>query len=100
MASVVCRVVLRRLRAAGPAPPAASSGAWSRILPPHCADRAGPGCEPRRELSARGSMNVFNREMKKRQRNWAASQKDGHQYDYLRDEVGEWQEEPGVFTSV
>lgn len=33
-------------------------------------------------------MNVFNREMKKRQKNWAASRKDGHQYDYLRDEVG------------
>lgn len=33
-------------------------------------------------------MNVFNREMKRRQKNWAASQPDGHQYDYLRDEVG------------
>lgn len=33
-------------------------------------------------------MNVFNREMKKRQKNWAASLQDGHQYDYLRDEVG------------
>lgn len=33
-------------------------------------------------------MNVFNREMKRRQKNWAASQPDRHQYDYLRDEVG------------
>lgn len=32
-------------------------------------------------------MNVFNREMKRRQKNWAASLEDGHQYDYLRDEV-------------
>lgn len=32
-------------------------------------------------------MNVFNREMKKKQKNWAASLEDGHQYDYLRDEV-------------
>ncbi|XP_044045343.1 arginine-hydroxylase NDUFAF5, mitochondrial isoform X2 [Siniperca chuatsi] len=49
-------------------------------------------CEPRRGLSARGTgtgtVNVFNREMKKRQKNWAASVADGHQYDYLKDEVG------------
>uniref|UniRef100_A0A671VSI2 Arginine-hydroxylase NDUFAF5, mitochondrial n=1 Tax=Sparus aurata TaxID=8175 RepID=A0A671VSI2_SPAAU len=47
-------------------------------------------CEARRGLSVsgRGTMNVFNREMKKRQKNWAASLQDGHQYDYLRDEVG------------
>lgn len=45
---------------------------------------------PCRGLSAssRGTMNVFNREMKKRQKNWAASLQDGHQYDYLRAEVG------------
>lgn len=35
----------------------------------------------------RSSINVFNREMKKRQKNWAASLDDAHQYDYLRDEV-------------
>lgn len=35
----------------------------------------------------RSSMNVFNREMKKKQKNWAASLQDGHQYDYLRDQV-------------
>uniref|UniRef100_A0A3Q2PJE8 Arginine-hydroxylase NDUFAF5, mitochondrial n=1 Tax=Fundulus heteroclitus TaxID=8078 RepID=A0A3Q2PJE8_FUNHE len=33
-------------------------------------------------------MNVFNREMKRRQKNWAAVLEEGHQYDYLRDEVG------------
>ncbi|XP_014851272.1 PREDICTED: NADH dehydrogenase [ubiquinone] 1 alpha subcomplex assembly factor 5 [Poecilia mexicana] len=33
-------------------------------------------------------MNVFNREMKRRQKNWAAVLQDGHQYDYLREEVG------------
>ncbi|XP_029010209.1 arginine-hydroxylase NDUFAF5, mitochondrial [Betta splendens] len=37
---------------------------------------------------ARGSMNVFNRTMKRRQKNWAASQRDRQQYDYLKDEVG------------
>eukprot|EP00066_Takifugu_rubripes_P021704 XP_011610970.1 PREDICTED: NADH dehydrogenase [ubiquinone] 1 alpha subcomplex assembly factor 5 isoform X2 [Takifugu rubripes] len=36
----------------------------------------------------RSSINVFNREMKKKQKNWAASLEDAHQYDYLRDEVG------------
>ncbi|XP_037546043.1 arginine-hydroxylase NDUFAF5, mitochondrial [Nematolebias whitei] len=38
--------------------------------------------------SARGTMNVFNREMKRRQRNWSASLLDHHVYDYLKDEVG------------
>ena len=32
-------------------------------------------------------MNVFDRKMKKMQKNWAASLEEGHQYDYLRDEV-------------
>lgn len=43
----------------------------------------GPGAC--RRLS--GSVIVFNREMKKRQKDWAASLQDGQQYDYLRDEV-------------
>ncbi|XP_032364991.1 arginine-hydroxylase NDUFAF5, mitochondrial [Etheostoma spectabile] len=76
---------LRVLRAAG-SPPAASSASWTRVGPP-----AGPGPAPRRGLSSSGrggSMNVFNREMKKKQKHWAASLQDGHQYDYLRDEVG------------
>ncbi|KAK6300289.1 hypothetical protein J4Q44_G00283870 [Coregonus suidteri] len=33
-------------------------------------------------------MNVFDRTMKRRQKNWAASLQDSDKYDYLRDEVG------------
>lgn len=33
------------------------------------------------------SSNVFNRGMKKKQKNWASSLEDARQYDYLRDEV-------------
>lgn len=89
MSTGVSRTVLHRLRAAGSAP-AASSGTWSRLPSSCCRLPAGPRCEARRGLSVsgRGTMNVFNREMKKRQKNWAASLQDGHQYDYLRDEVG------------
>uniref|UniRef100_A0A8D3D2Z0 Arginine-hydroxylase NDUFAF5, mitochondrial n=1 Tax=Scophthalmus maximus TaxID=52904 RepID=A0A8D3D2Z0_SCOMX len=54
-----------------------------------------PGCwslsVPRRGLSVSGgtsSMNVFDRAMKRRQRNWAAALRDGHKYEYLREEVG------------
>lgn len=81
--------VLQRLQTTGSAPPAASSGSWSWIVSSCCRLRTGPGSEPRRGLSVsgRGTMNVFNREMKKRQKNWAACLQDGHQYDYLRDEV-------------
>lgn len=68
----------------------APAGRWSRPvalrpLPlPRCGSRvpvrgaSGPG---------RSSMNVFDRRMKQRQKNWAASLEDGHQYDYLRAEV-------------
>ncbi|XP_072513282.1 arginine-hydroxylase NDUFAF5, mitochondrial isoform X1 [Salminus brasiliensis] len=35
-----------------------------------------------------GMMNVFDRNMKKRQKKWASSLQDSHKYDYLRDEVG------------
>ncbi|XP_027139510.1 arginine-hydroxylase NDUFAF5, mitochondrial isoform X2 [Larimichthys crocea] len=87
MSSAVCR---RVLQTAGSAP-AASSGSWSRIVSSCCSRlRAGPRNEARRgmSVSGRGNMNVFNREMKKRQKNWAASLQDGHHYDYLRDEVG------------
>ncbi|KAG8014505.1 Arginine-hydroxylase NDUFAF5, partial [Nibea albiflora] len=82
MSSGVCRRLLQR---------AASSGSWSRIVSSCCSRlQAGPRFEARRGMSVpgRGSMNVFNREMKKRQKNWAASLQDGHHYDYLRDEVG------------
>ncbi|XP_074485996.1 arginine-hydroxylase NDUFAF5, mitochondrial [Sebastes fasciatus] len=91
MSSGVCR---RVLRAAGSCP-AASSGSWSRsrswILSSSCRLRTWPSSEPRRGVSVSGSgttVNVFNREMKKSQKNWAATLQDGHQYDYLRDEVG------------
>ncbi|KAL1006134.1 hypothetical protein UPYG_G00068240 [Umbra pygmaea] len=42
------------------------------------------------KLSGRagGTMNVFDRTMKRRQKKWAASQEDSKKYDYLRDEVG------------
>ncbi|XP_068607113.1 arginine-hydroxylase NDUFAF5, mitochondrial [Brachionichthys hirsutus] len=78
MSSGVMRSLLRAQRALR----AASSASG---LPP-----AGPSPGPRRGLSAasRGSMNVFNREMKKKQKNWAAALEDGHQFQYLRDEVG------------
>ncbi|XP_029284369.1 arginine-hydroxylase NDUFAF5, mitochondrial isoform X2 [Cottoperca gobio] len=88
MSSGVCR---RVLQSAG-SPPAASAGSWSWSwsMSSCCRHRPGLRSEPRRGLSAsgRGTMNVFNREMKKRQKNWAASLQDGHQYDYLRNEVG------------
>lgn len=81
MSGGLCRTVLR-----------CSPGSWSRIVASCCRLRtglgSGSGSEPRRGLSSRGGMNVFNREMKKRQKNWAAGQQDRHQYDYLRDEVG------------
>ncbi|XP_072240153.1 arginine-hydroxylase NDUFAF5, mitochondrial [Leuresthes tenuis] len=78
MSSRLCQRVLRRLQPAGSLPAAS------------CRLPAGLSCPPHRGLSAssRGTMNVFNRDMKKRQKNWAASLQDAHQYDYLRDEVG------------
>ncbi|KAM9856547.1 arginine-hydroxylase NDUFAF5, mitochondrial isoform 2-T3 [Aulostomus maculatus] len=80
------RVCLRVLQTAGPPPAAPRS--WN--LSPECRHRAGLRWEARRGLSSlgRGSMNVFDRSMKKRQKNWAASLQDSRQYDYLRDEVG------------
>uniref|UniRef100_UPI0037E9ABD6 arginine-hydroxylase NDUFAF5, mitochondrial n=1 Tax=Semicossyphus pulcher TaxID=241346 RepID=UPI0037E9ABD6 len=82
MSSGVSRRILQRLHYAGSAP-AACPGSWCRIMPSCCGLQAGL-----RSLSGRGAMNVFNREMKKRQKNWAASLQDGHHYDYLRNEVG------------
>lgn len=81
------RVCWKLLQEAG-APPAALS--WI------CASsscRRVPAClrpGPRRRLSSSSpsSLNVFNREMKRRQKDWAASQQERHQYDYLREEVG------------
>uniref|UniRef100_A0A8C2ZC31 NADH:ubiquinone oxidoreductase complex assembly factor 5 n=1 Tax=Cyclopterus lumpus TaxID=8103 RepID=A0A8C2ZC31_CYCLU len=84
MSSGVCR---RLLRAAGSSP-----AGRSRVPSSSSSDgplRAGPTSEPRRRLSESGGrVNVFDREMKKRQKNWSASLQDGHKYEYLRDEVG------------
>ncbi|XP_034045204.1 arginine-hydroxylase NDUFAF5, mitochondrial isoform X2 [Thalassophryne amazonica] len=56
---------------------------WTRLQP-------GLRSEICRGLSGSrpGTLNVFDRMMKKRQKNWAASLPDSQQYDYLRDEVG------------
>ncbi|XP_034456945.1 arginine-hydroxylase NDUFAF5, mitochondrial [Hippoglossus hippoglossus] len=66
---MISRRLLRLLTAASPAP---SPGSGSRLM----------------SASGRGSMNVFDREMKRRQRRWAGSLQDTHLFDYLRDEVG------------
>ncbi|KAM4583667.1 arginine-hydroxylase NDUFAF5, mitochondrial isoform 1-T2 [Odontesthes bonariensis] len=93
MSSRLGHRVLQRLQTAG-SRPAASAGNWitSSSASWCCCDRlqAGFRSHPHRALSvsSRGTMNVFNRDMKKRQKNWAASLQDAHQYDYLRDEVG------------
>ncbi|CAJ0967338.1 unnamed protein product [Ranitomeya imitator] len=47
---------------------------------------------PVRRASASRTDNVFNvfdRSMKRRQKNWAASQGNAHQYEYLREEIAE-----------
>ncbi|XP_069787929.1 arginine-hydroxylase NDUFAF5, mitochondrial isoform X2 [Narcine bancroftii] len=48
------------------------------------------GPSSRRSVASRGgsSMNVFDRQMKRRQKNWAASVGEKRQCDYLREEVG------------
>ncbi|XP_007578557.1 arginine-hydroxylase NDUFAF5, mitochondrial [Poecilia formosa] len=86
-----CRGIQKLLQGAGSGP-----AAWSRTPAVSCCCRLRSG--PCRALSGpgsgagpgsgSGSMNVFNREMKRRQKNWAAVLQDGHQYDYLREEVG------------
>ncbi|XP_068177409.1 arginine-hydroxylase NDUFAF5, mitochondrial-like isoform X1 [Antennarius striatus] len=68
-----------------------SSGIWRRLLRASRArwNRVAFGSEPRRGASAAGrGVNVFNRVMKRNQKNWAAAREDGHLYQYLRDEVG------------
>uniref|UniRef100_A0A8C6NI71 Arginine-hydroxylase NDUFAF5, mitochondrial n=1 Tax=Nothobranchius furzeri TaxID=105023 RepID=A0A8C6NI71_NOTFU len=77
------RVGLRLLQTS-----ASSSGSW--IWSSWCRSlRPGLRSGPSRGMSGsgRGTMNVFNREMKRKQKSWAASLPDSHQYDYLRDEV-------------
>lgn len=41
-----------------------------------------------RSFSSRQGMNVFDRSMKRRQKDWASSLLDSSKYDYLREEVG------------
>lgn len=63
------------------------SGRWSCFSALGCSSTI--TFNDRRRMSGLGSssINVFNREMKKKQKNWAASLEEAHQYDYLRDEV-------------
>ncbi|XP_005813535.1 arginine-hydroxylase NDUFAF5, mitochondrial isoform X2 [Xiphophorus maculatus] len=86
-----CRGVQKLLQGAGSGP-----AGWTRTPATYCCcrfrsgpsrARSGPGTGSG-PGSGSGSINVFNREMKRRQKNWAAVLKDGHQYDYLREEVG------------
>ncbi|XP_043968984.1 arginine-hydroxylase NDUFAF5, mitochondrial isoform X2 [Gambusia affinis] len=86
-----CRGVQKLLQGAGSGPagwtrtPAAYCCCWFGSGPSRARSGSGSGSGPG---SGSGSMNVFNREMKRRQKNWAAVLQDGHQYDYLREEVG------------
>lgn len=61
------------------------AGRWGHLRALRCSSTR----VPVRGLSGpgRSPMNVFDRQMKKKQKDWAASLQDGHQYDYLRDEV-------------
>ncbi|KAK7930428.1 hypothetical protein WMY93_006823 [Mugilogobius chulae] len=47
-----------------------------------------PQTSVRPSSSQSGGLNVFDRQMKRRQRQWAAAQSDAAQYDYIREEVG------------
>ncbi|KAF7659025.1 hypothetical protein LDENG_00003620 [Lucifuga dentata] len=78
MSRLSWRMVQRLQTLSGP-PAASSDSSRRRVLVSCCRFQS---------ASARGSMNVFDRAMKKRQKNWAASLQNSHQYDYLRDEVG------------
>ncbi|KAM9316810.1 arginine-hydroxylase NDUFAF5, mitochondrial [Gastrophryne carolinensis] len=52
---------------------------------------ADPQCVAPRRANSSGTgsaVNVFDRQMKRKQKNWAAAQRDAQQYDYLREEVG------------
>ncbi|MEQ2266988.1 NADH dehydrogenase [ubiquinone] 1 alpha subcomplex assembly factor 5 [Xenotaenia resolanae] len=89
MSSRGTKKLLQGLRTAGSAPAGwIGSGLASRYCRLTGELRSGSSRALSGSGSGRGSMNVFNREMKKRQKNWAAVLQDGHQYDYLRDEVG------------
>lgn len=62
-------------------------GRWSCFSALGCSSKITFKAHRRMSGQDRSSINVFNREMKKKQKNWAASLEDTHQYDYLRDEV-------------
>uniref|UniRef100_A0A3B4GGR5 Arginine-hydroxylase NDUFAF5, mitochondrial n=1 Tax=Pundamilia nyererei TaxID=303518 RepID=A0A3B4GGR5_9CICH len=66
--------------------PASSAGGWSRLSGGGL-NGTGPPGTGRSGLSGGGRMNVFSREMKQRQKDWAAQLQDSQQYDYLRQEV-------------
>ncbi|XP_053194620.1 arginine-hydroxylase NDUFAF5, mitochondrial [Scomber japonicus] len=99
MSSRVCGRVLQRLQTSSSAPAAAAVWRSCRLHAwpscrlhawPSCRLHAWPSCQPHRGMnnSSRGTMNVFDRTMKRKQKNWAAALQDGQQFDYLRDEVG------------
>ncbi|XP_053568107.1 arginine-hydroxylase NDUFAF5, mitochondrial [Bombina bombina] len=48
-----------------------------------------PQTEKSITLRAESVLNVFDRSMKRKQKNWAASQANAQQYEYLKEEVGE-----------
>ncbi|XP_026869583.2 arginine-hydroxylase NDUFAF5, mitochondrial isoform X1 [Electrophorus electricus] len=56
----------------------------------YCPKRPQRCLTPQRHVSGRhgGTMNVFDRSMKRRQKTWASRLPEHHEYDYLRDEVG------------
>lgn len=63
-----------------------SSSGWHTYGAPSCYT------VPVRRASASRTdsvFNVFDRHMKRRQKNWAASQDNAQQYDYLREEIGD-----------
>ncbi|TWW59145.1 Arginine-hydroxylase NDUFAF5, mitochondrial [Takifugu flavidus] len=84
MSSAMRLGVLRALSCGLLGPP----GRWSCFSALGCSSKITFKARRRMSGPGRSSINVFNREMKKKQKNWAASLEDAHQYDYLRDEVG------------
>lgn len=62
-------------------------GQWSCFSALGCSSKITFKARRRMSGPGRSSINIFNRVMKKKQKNWAASLEDAHQYDYLRDEV-------------
>uniref|UniRef100_UPI00398F2ED3 arginine-hydroxylase NDUFAF5, mitochondrial n=1 Tax=Pristiophorus japonicus TaxID=55135 RepID=UPI00398F2ED3 len=63
-----------------------------RLLQASSSSRSGSGSSAKRGRSlcsrAGGGVNVFDRKMKRRQKNWASSMPESAKYDYLKEEVG------------